>query len=177
MKYFALNLMGTFLSTMASSNPIRLLLSLLLLLLPLTLAQNTTSSASATATITRIVEIFYINERAHEGLPYTLSHQVSGSVLGVDTAANLTTFVITTTRTDRPRHPFASASSSETTSAPTETITSAPLFSRTRFPGGGGGGDGSPHGKFNNTGQPTTITQGPNTFLFTGTRYGPNHSM
>ena len=175
--------MGTFPIKMASSNPIRFLLSLVLLLLaPLTLAQNTTSSASATATVTRIVEIFYINERAHEGLPYTLSNQVSGSVINVDAAANLTTFVITTTRTDRPGRPFASTSSSETASVPTETLTPAPTFSRTRLPGGGGGGGGDgdgggPHGKFNNTGQPTTITQGPNTFLFTGTRYGPNHSM
>ncbi|KAK4163501.1 hypothetical protein QBC43DRAFT_354991 [Cladorrhinum sp. PSN259] len=173
---------------MTSSNPLRLVLSLVLFLLPFTLAQNTTSTApsSSTTTITSVVQIFFINERVQEeGHPYTYTPKVSGSVLAVDTVSNLTTFVITSTRSERTRRPFYTSSSdldsdSDTiTDAPTTTITPAPYtgLSRTHHLGGGGGSGGPHRGKFNLTGHPTTITQGPNTFQFTGTRYGPDHSI
>ncbi|KAK3996118.1 hypothetical protein QBC44DRAFT_387163 [Cladorrhinum sp. PSN332] len=170
---------------MFSSTPISLILtSLLLLLLPFsTLAQNTTST-----TITTVLQIFFLNDRIQEeGLPYTYyTPKISGSVLAVDAVSNLTTFVITSTRsraerpTRRPFHSSHSDADSDTadgTSPPTETITPAPysaLSPTAHHPGPGGGHHGN---KFNATGQPTTITQGPNTFQFTGTRYGPNHSL
>ena len=111
------------------------------------------STATATTTTTeasRIVPIFYIDERAFEGLPYTLLHRVGGSVAGVDDTA--TTFVITTTRMDlRP-----------STLTRTDNITTAIPTLRPTTRGW----------TYNATGPPSTITQGPTTFLFTGTRWG-----
>lgn len=143
-----------------------LLLTLFIAFLTQTLAQDstnttTTTTTSPTPTLTRIVDLFFLNERDYEGLPYTLFHRDSGSVVAVDTANGLTTYVITTTRVDR--RPPASAATR------TDNITTAiPTLASTR----------SRHWRpLNGTGQPSTITQGPATFLFTGTRYGPDHTV
>ena len=104
---------------------------------------------------TKVVSIFYIDERAYEGLPYTLFHRDSGSVIGVD--ADHTTFVITTTRVDQRPSPTHSRTDNITTGIPT--LRSKP----THHP--------------NATGQPSTITQGPATFIFTGTRYGADNTL
>ena len=140
-----------------------LLLTLLTALLTPTLAQNTTTTTTTTPTptLTRVVDLFFLNKRDYQGLPYTLFHRDSGSVLAVDNVNGLTTYVITTTRVDR--RPSASAATR------TDNITTAiPTLVSTR----------SRHWRpLNGTGQPSTITQGPATFMFTGTRYGPGHTV
>jgi len=128
--------------------------------IPSTVTSISTSVSISTATTTttestRVVSIFYLDERAFEGLPYTLLHRVGGHVVGVDDSA--TTFVITTTRMDlRP-----------STLTRTDNITTAiPTLKPTRS------------WSYNATGSPSTITQGPSTFMFTGTRWGdPNRTI
>ncbi|KAK4157908.1 hypothetical protein C8A00DRAFT_11290 [Chaetomidium leptoderma] len=147
---------------MAHTTPFHLLTLLLLVFLPVVLAQvaTVTTTTTATPTLTRLIDIFFLNERDYEGLPYTLFHRDSGSVVAVDAVNNLTTYAITTTRVDR--HPLAGATR-------TDNITTAiPTLEPTR----------SRHWRpLNGTGQPSTITQGPATFIFTGTRSGPDHTM
>lgn len=123
---------------------------------------STTTSSSETSTetptvVTKVVQIFFVDERSFEGLPYTLLHRDSGSVVNIE--AGLTTYVITTTRVDQRSLP---------TNTPTDnaTITSPTLASTRQL------------GRVNNTtGPPSTITQGPATFLFTGTHFGPGHTL
>ncbi|KAH8894853.1 hypothetical protein GQ53DRAFT_839256 [Thozetella sp. PMI_491] len=91
----------------------------------------------------KVVSIFYIDERAYEGLPYTLFHRASGGVIGVD--ADRTTFLVTTTRRDL--RPSPTHSHPDNITIPIATA----------------------------TGQPSTITQGPATFIFTGTRYNKTY--
>jgi hypothetical protein len=124
-------------------------------------APATPSDPSATS----VISIFYIDERAYEGLPYTLFHRDSGAVIGVD--AQATTFVITTTRTDQRPSPTHSRTDNITTGIPTLKAT-RPTGNFSNGPWWGG------------VGGPSTITQGPSTFLFTGTRNGfggPNHTV
>jgi hypothetical protein len=91
-------------------------------------------------------------------------HRDSGSVVAVDNVNNLTTYVITTTRVDR--RPSTSATSTDDYRDDTTTAipTLAPSRSRYWLPA-------------NDMGQPSTITQGPATFMFTGTRFGPDHTV
>ena len=121
---------------------------------------SVTTTTTATPAVTRVVNIFFLNERAYEGLPYTLFHRDSGSVVSVDEDSHLTTYLVTTTRMDRRPAPSATRNDNITTAIPTL----ASERSRHWHP-------------LNGTGQPSTITQGPATFLFTGTRYGPDHTM
>lgn len=127
--------------------------------------QATPSDPSATS----VVAIFYIDERAYEGLPYTVFHRDSGNVIGVD--AQATTFVITTTRTDQRSKPSP-------TRPHTDNGTTTPAASNPSSPTSSGH---PAHSGFNFTfpsvGFPSTITQGPSTFLYTGTRFGPNHTI
>ncbi|KAK0711193.1 hypothetical protein B0H67DRAFT_555213 [Lasiosphaeris hirsuta] len=115
------------------------------------------SSSSPTATgVTRVVQIFFIDERSYEGLPYTMLHKDSGAVIGVE--ADRTTFVITSTRVDNRPLPLHSRTDNVTTGIPT--LTSPRLGHIT-----------------NATGLASTITQGPSFFAYTGTRYGPDHTL
>lgn len=126
-------------------------------------AQDTNSTISPTGTssaqpeVTKVVQIFFIDEPGYEGLAYTLFHRDSGSVLGIE--EDRTTYVITTTRTDLRPKPTGNTTASATT---------LPSTTR-RF--------GPPGGWRNGTGQPSTITQGPATFLYTGTRFGPGRTV
>lgn len=131
-------------------------------LLALAAAHNTTvtMTTTATQTITRVVDIFFLNQPAYEGLPYTMFHQDFGSVVAVDNINNLTTYVVTTTRVDRRPRPSATRTDNVTTAIPTL----EPTRSRHWRP-------------LNGTGEPSTITQGPATFMFTGTRFGPDHTV
>jgi len=127
---------------------------------------GTTSTTSSSSTITpavtptgvtKVVQIFFIDERSYEGLPYTLLQRASGSVLNID--AGLTTYIVTSTRIDQRSLP---------TETPTESVTigSITLASTRQL------------GRANSTtGQPSTITQGPATFMFTGTRFGSDHTL
>jgi hypothetical protein len=127
-------------------------------------SQTTSTTSSSTITpapsptgVTKVVQIFFIDERSYEGLPYTLLQRASGSVLNI--AAGLTTYVVTSTRVDQRSLP---------TVTPTENVTigSVTLASTRQL------------GRANNTtGQPSTITQGPATFMFTGTRFGSDHTL
>jgi len=121
---------------------------------------ETSSSTVATSTaVTKVVQIFFIDERSYEGLPYTLLHRDSGSVLNIDAGAGLTTFVVTATRVDQRSLP---------TNTPTDNVTigSVTLASTRQL------------GRANNTtGAPSTITQGPATFMFTGTRLGSDLTL
>ena len=121
---------------------------------------TSTSSAAASSSatgVTKVVQVFFIDERSYEGLPYTLLHRDSGSVIGVN--ADLTTLVITSTRVDQRPSPTHTRTDNVTTGIIT-------LASSHRV------------GHVNNTtGQPSTITQGPATFMFTGTRFGPDHTL
>lgn len=114
-----------------------------------------------TTAITRVVQIFFIAERSYEGLPYTVLHRVSASILSIDTSASLTTLVLTSTRLDQRSTTPTQTPPSQTTPASTTTTTTttiAPPQSRPTLP---------PLGP--TTGHPSTITQGPATFLFTHT--------
>ena len=117
------------------------------------------NSAAESASPTRVVSLFYIDERAYEGLPYTLFHRDSGAVVGV--RGETTTFVITTTRSDRRPSPTHSRTDDATATAgvPPTALTAAAAH---------------PPARHNNnvTGRPSTITQGPATFEFTGPRPG-----
>ncbi|GAB1320520.1 hypothetical protein MFIFM68171_10730 [Madurella fahalii] len=139
-----------------------LLSSLSTTILTPALAQNTTvtTTTTATQTITRVVDIFFLNQPAYEGLPYTMFHRDSGSVIAVDNVNNLTTYVITTTRVDRRPPPSATRTDNVTTAIPTL----EPTRSRYWRP-------------LNGTGEPSTITQGPATAMFTGTRHWPDHTV
>ncbi|KXX76412.1 hypothetical protein MMYC01_207071 [Madurella mycetomatis] len=131
-------------------------------LLTPTLASNTTvtTTTTATQTLTRIVDIFFLNQPAYEGLPYTMFHRDSGSVVAVDNVNNLTTYVVTTTQVDRRTTPSATRTDNVTTAIPTL----KPTRSRHWRP-------------LNGTGDPSTITQGPATAMFTGTGNGPGRTM
>jgi hypothetical protein len=115
------------------------------------------SSTTATATVvTTVVSIFYINVRGEDsGMPYTLFHRVGGSVIGADDTA--TTYAITATLSDQ-RRPTISRTDNVTTNIPT--------LRRNTF---------SWH--LNQTQKPSIITQGPSTFLYTGSNYGPNRTL
>lgn len=122
-------------------------------------AASSHSSTSTKSAVTRVVSIFYIDERAYEGLPYTLFHRDSGRVIGIDTdgTERATTFVITTTRGDRRPSPTHSRTDNVTTGI--LTLTSSQSHRKWR-------------------GEPSTITQGPATFEFTGARFGgANHTI
>ena len=127
------------------------------------LDKTTSTSASNTSTvtstaITRVVQIFFLDERSYEGLPYTLLHRASGSVLNID--AGLTTIVVTSTLVDQ--RPFPTTTTTDSTTTRIVTLTTASnRLSRVN----------------NTTGRPSTITQGPATFMFTGTRYGSDHTL
>ncbi|CAK7237253.1 hypothetical protein SEUCBS140593_009896 [Sporothrix eucalyptigena] len=124
---------------------------------------STSTTTATTSDSTRVVPIFYLDERAFEGLPYTVLHHVCGSVAGVDADGGATTYVITTTRVDLVATSTGSdngtvaptSASPSTHRTPTASIITA-LSSWTN----------------NATGPPSTITQGPSTFVFTGTRSG-----
>lgn len=140
------------------------MLSLLLLLLgPLLalLALAQPPPPPTTTAITRVVQIFFIAERSYEGLPYTVLHRVSASILSIDTSASLTTLILTSTRLDQ-RYTSPSQTPSQTgtpaSTTTTTTTTIPPPQSRPTLP---------PLGP--TTGHPSTITQGPATFLFTHT--------
>ncbi|KAK0646017.1 hypothetical protein B0T16DRAFT_457985 [Cercophora newfieldiana] len=125
---------------------------------PSTVESSSTVVTTPTA-VTKVVHLFFIDERSYEGLPYTLLHRDSGSVANIDAGAGLTTFVVTSTRVDQRSLP---------TSAPTDNVTigSVTLASTRQL------------GRANNTtGAPSTITQGPATFMFTGTRFGSDHTL
>ncbi|KAK5664196.1 hypothetical protein OQA88_412 [Cercophora sp. LCS_1] len=135
---------------------------------PVQAQESTTSSTSdattptspgptPTTSLTRVVQIFFIDERSYEGLPYTLVHRDSGSVLGIN--ADLTTYVITSTRVDQ--RPVQTQSVTENGTTTITTLGSSRRIGQITT----------------TTGQPSTITQGPATFMFTGTRYGPDHTL
>ncbi|KAK0669466.1 hypothetical protein QBC41DRAFT_391704 [Cercophora samala] len=147
------------------------------LLLPLITAQTTTtpttptstSPTSPTPTITKIISLFYLNDRAHDDLPLphsTPPHAISGRVIATDSHLNLTTYVVTKTHSLPPggggghRGPFGSNPPpwARTLTSPPSSLLPTPPWWRPSF------------GERNGTGQPTTITQGPSTFLFTGSR-------
>jgi hypothetical protein len=137
-------------------------LTLLAALLTQTLAQNATVTTTTTATaLTRTVNIFYLSERASGGLPYTLFRRDSGSVVAVDTVNSLTTYVITTTRVD-------GRTAASPTGADDNATTAIPTLGPTRS---------KDWPSLNGTGQPSTITQGPATFMFTGARFAPDHTV
>ncbi|CAK7228046.1 hypothetical protein SBRCBS47491_006772 [Sporothrix bragantina] len=138
---------------------------------------STSTTTATTSDGTRVVPIFYLDERAFEGLPYTVLHHVCGSVAGVDADGGATTYVITTTRVDLVAKstgtPAAGSNSTaqalEVTSTFDAPTTSSPSTHRT------------PTASIitalsswtnNATGPPSTITQGPSTFVYTGTRSG-----
>jgi hypothetical protein len=125
------------------------------------------SSSSTTATETRVVQIFYIDERAYDGLPYTLFHRVSGVAVAAD--ASQTTFVITSTFVDQRSYTTASSQAGATTENVTSTSTTTVLPPTTISASSSLSSKG--------TGQPSTITQGPATFMFTGTRFGPDNTI
>jgi hypothetical protein len=81
--------------------------------------------------------------------------------VAVDTVNSLTTYVVTTTRVDR-----------RTTASPTGADDNATTAIPTLGP---------THSKdwpsLSDTGQPSTITQGPATFMFTGARFAPDHTV
>lgn len=138
------------------------LLLLLLLLGPLLalLALAQPPPPINTTAVTRVVQIFFIAERSYEGLPYTVLHRVSASILSIDTSASLTTLVLTSTRLAQRSSTTPTQPPSQTTPASTTTTTTTtiPALSRLTL---------SPLGP--TTGHPSTITQGPATFLFTHT--------
>lgn len=149
-----------------SSNSFRRLLCLLGFLPMLSFLESaraqdvnstTATTSSAQPEVTKVVQIFFIDEPGYEGLAYTLFHRDSGSVLGIE--EDRTTYVITTTRTDLRPKPTGNA---------TTLTTSLSTPSRKFGPPGGWG---------NGTGRASTITQGPATFLYTGTRFGPNRTV
>ena len=111
---------------------------------------ETATAVTTTTASTRVVSIFFIDERAIEGNYYT--QRATGSVLSVDDTA--TTFVITTTRGESVPTWTHLNNSAIATAMPTRSW--APR---------------------NATGFPSTITQGPETFIYTGTRWGPRHSV
>lgn len=110
----------------------------------------TATAVTTTTASTRVVSIFFIDERAIEGNYYT--QRATGSVLSVDDTA--TTFVITTTRGESVPTWTHLNNSAIATAMPTRSW--------------------SPR---NATGSASTITQGPGTFVYTGTRWGPRHSV
>lgn len=124
---------------------------------------STSKSSSAplvtSTAVTKVVQVFFIDERSYEGLPYTLLHRDSGSVLSIDPAAGLTTFVVTPTRVDQRSLPTNTATDNVTIGS--VTVASTRQLGRAN----------------NTTGAPSTITQGPATFMFTGTRFGPDHTL
>ena len=111
---------------------------------------KTETAVTTTTASTRVVSIFFIDERAIEGNYYT--QRATGSVLSVDDTA--TTFVITTTRGDQVPTWSHLNNSAIATAMPTRSFSAR-----------------------NATGAPSTITQGPETFIYTGTRWGPRHSV
>ncbi len=133
-----------------------LVLTLLFTLLAPVLAQDI-STTSATPTLTHIVDLFFLDEQGSQSLPYTIFHRDSASVIAVDTVNSLTTYAITTTRVDR-------RPATRTNNTTATTTRSRPW--RTPF-----------HTTTTTTNPPVTITQGPSTFLYTGTRYGPDHTL
>jgi hypothetical protein len=119
---------------------------------------DATTSSTSTASTT-VVSIYYLNVRGDEerGLPYTMFHRDSGSIIGVDDSA--TTFVVTGTMTDLRTSPSPIAESTS------NSTTKTPRFSFT------------PSAFVNRTGIPSTITQGPTTFEYTGTQYGQDRTL
>ena len=111
-----------------------------------------------TTTLTSVVPVFYVDSGNEYGLPYTILHRDCGSVAGVDATA--TTLVITATLTDQ-----RTASASPGRTRTDNVTTNIPTLRRTE----------SLH--FNRTFWPSTVTQGPSTFLFTGSYYGPNRTL
>jgi hypothetical protein len=104
---------------------------------------------------TRIVSLFFIDDGAASGVPYTSNHQASGAAVGID--ARATTFVITTTVINQPPRPtFRSSVNGTAVTGSGASITSGPPLLNTSFP---------------TVGSPSTITQGPSTFEYTGARY------
>jgi hypothetical protein len=114
------------------------------------------SQSESSSALTTVVSIFYIDVRGDEerGLAYTALHRNAGSVMDVDASA--ATYVITGTRT---------------TPKPTDSITiSDPADSPTSLPASLASATSKmkgPPSHRNKTGSPSTITQGPSTFLFT----------
>ncbi|KAK4650110.1 hypothetical protein QC762_702224 [Podospora pseudocomata] len=143
-----------------------LLLTALLLLLPLTTAQTTTPptpTAPPTPTVTKIISLFYLNDRAHDDFPrpYTPTpHAIPGRVIATDSLLNLTTYIVTKTQSfpGRRRPPFGNNPPpwAKTLTLPPSSLPTP--WWRPNF------------GDRNGTGQPITITQGPSTFMFTGSR-------
>ncbi|CAK7230121.1 hypothetical protein SCUCBS95973_007463 [Sporothrix curviconia] len=143
---------------------------------------STSTTTATTSDATRVVPVFYLDERAFEGLPYTVLHHVCGSVASVDADGGATTYVITTTRVDLVAKPTASLpenSSSSDSSAPSSS--SSPGTEITTAPDTTTSSRRTPTASIitalsswtnNATGPPSTITQGPSTFVFTGTRSG-----
>ncbi|KAK3937235.1 hypothetical protein QBC46DRAFT_267923 [Diplogelasinospora grovesii] len=125
---------------------------------------TTTTTTTASTSVTRVVQIFFLDEREYEGLPYTLFHRDNGRVIGINSADNSqTTFVVTMTRVDLRPEPTHSRTDNVTTGISTLTGTS--------------GRHKHPNRTVDNTIDATTITQGPATFMFTGTRYGADHTL
>ncbi len=141
---------------------------------------STSTTTATTTDATRVVPIFYLDERAFEGLPYTLLHRVCGSAVGVDGDGGATTYVITTTRVDlvAPASPTGGTGAAGASTGSTLSTVSSPSAPRhvpstTATPISAGASAGaSPATLYNATGPPSTITQGPTTFVFSGTRWG-----
>lgn len=127
-----------------------------------------TSSSTTRPEVTRVVQIFFIDEPGYEGLAYTMFHRDSGSVLGLE--EDRTTYVITTTRVDqRPSSRPTAQSNTADNNGTNAGATTTTLSQSSRKPDHMFGGDP--------TGRPSTITQGPATFLYTGTRFGPGRTV
>ncbi|KIH92992.1 hypothetical protein SPBR_03023 [Sporothrix brasiliensis 5110] len=151
-----------------------------------TSTETSTSTAVATSTTTatdstRVLPLFYLDERAFEGLPYTVLHRVCGSVAGVDADGGATTFVITTTRIDLVATATAMNSTGEAATALEAASSTDTNLSTTTMTTTTRRSHISPTASIitassswanNATGPPSTITQGPSTFVFTGTRFG-----
>lgn len=127
--------------------------SVLTSLLTSGISTTPTTPTPTTTTLTTVVSIFYLSVNGEQnGDPYGMFHHDTGQVIGVDKSA--TTFVVTATLTDmRPYDGYPQ--------------TSSMVNSTTKRPKWLG----------NQTASPSTITQGPSTFMFTGSNYGPNRTI
>ncbi|KAK4668057.1 uncharacterized protein QC764_702224 [Podospora pseudoanserina] len=149
----------------SSPSLLLLLLTALLLLLPLTTAQTTTPPTPTAPNPNRHQNhLPLLPQRPRPRRlpqPYTPTpHAIPGRVIATDSLLNLTTYIVTKTQSFPGRHrppfgtnppPWAKTLTSPLSSLPTP-------WWRPNF------------GDRNGTGQPITITQGPSTFMFTGSR-------
>ncbi|KAK4227698.1 hypothetical protein QBC38DRAFT_544883 [Podospora fimiseda] len=163
---------------MASSLLMGIILPFFILgLIPCIFTQDTTTTTTTTA-ITTVIQAFFIGPRIHqqgeEGSSRTWTWtaptpKISGSVVGVDTVSNLTTIVVTRTAPTRTTGGY-------NTRRPALFESSLSFNSRPTPPPHHGSGRDHDHDRagnnkysFNTTvGRAMTITQGPETVMFTG---------